>query len=64
MKHDTFFRKHPVFTSAELDSHLASLGDIGPRARESLLKYHRKVGHVILIRRGYVAQNRPSRTTS
>lgn len=55
MKHDAFFRKHPVFTSAELDRHMASLGDVGPRARESLLKYHRKAGHVILIRRGLYA---------
>ena len=55
MKHDTFFRKHPVFASAELDSHLASSGDVGPRARESLLKYHRKAGHIILIRRGLYA---------
>ena len=62
MKHDDFFRKHPVFTSAELDSHMASLGDIGPRARESLLKYHRKVGHVILIRRGLYAVVPPGAT--
>lgn len=55
MKHDEFFRKHPVFTGVELDSHLSALGDVSPRARESLLKYHRKVGHVVLIRRGLYA---------
>ena len=62
MKHDNFFRKHPVFTSAELNRHLASLGDVGPRARESLLKYHRKVGHVIIIRRGLYAVIPPGAT--
>ncbi len=62
MKHDDFFRKHPVFTNVELDSHMASLGDVGPRARESLLKYHRKAGHVILIRRGLYAVVPPGAT--
>ncbi len=55
MKHSEFFRKHPVFNSVELDSHLLDLGHVSPRARESLLKYHRKVGHVVLIRRGLYA---------
>ncbi len=55
MKHEKFFRKHPVFTSKELDDHLSSVGTIGPRSRESLLNYHRKTGHVILIRRGLYA---------
>jgi predicted transcriptional regulator of viral defense system len=52
MKHEGFFRKHPVFTSEELNRHLAVMGKPGPRTRESLLAYHRKTGHVILIRRG------------
>lgn len=55
MKHAKFFRKHPVFTSKELDDHLSAMGTIGPRSRESLLNYHRKTGHVILIRRGLYA---------
>lgn len=52
MKHDEFFRKHPVFTATELDAHLSAIGTVGSRARESLLGYHRKKGHVVLIRRG------------
>ena len=55
MKHEVFFRKHPVFTSEELDRHLSALGKSGPRTRESLLEYHRKSKHVILIRRGLYA---------
>ena len=55
MKHETFFRKHPVFTGEEFNDHLASLGKTGPRTRESLLNYHRNTGHVILIRRGLYA---------
>lgn len=55
MKHEAFFRKHPVFTAEELDNHLLSTGKSGPRTRESLLGYHRKRGHVILIRRSLYA---------
>ena len=55
MKHDKFFRKHPVFTGEELNEHLSAMGDIGPRTRESLLDYHRKAGHIVLIRRGLYA---------
>ncbi len=55
MKHEKFLRKHPVFTSKELDDHLSAMATIGPRRRESLLNYHRKTGHVILIRRGLYA---------
>lgn len=55
MKHEKIFRKHLVFTGEELNDHLSALGKIGPRTRESLLDYHRKTGHVILIRRGLYA---------
>lgn len=55
MKHEAFFRKHPVFTSEEFDAHLSDLGKTGSRTRESLLNYHRNTGHVILIRRGLYA---------
>ncbi len=55
MKHEEFFRKHPVFTAEELDRHLSSVSQTGARTRESLLGYHRKTGHVILIRRGLYA---------
>ena len=55
MKHEEFFRKHPVFTGEELDRHLSAIGKTGRRTRESLLNYHRKTGHVIRIRRGLFA---------
>jgi len=55
MKHEMFFRKHPVFTGEEFNDHLSALGGTGPRTRESLLNYHRRTGHVILIRRGLYA---------
>ena len=55
MKHDGFFRKHPVFTGKELSDHLSSLGEVGGRAQEALLAYHRKTGRVIPVRRGLYA---------
>jgi hypothetical protein len=29
MKHDEFFRKHPVFTAGELAKHLSPGGEVG-----------------------------------
>lgn len=55
MKHDNFFRKHPVFTGGELSKHLLSLGEVGPRAQEALLAYHRKAGRIARVRRGLYA---------
>jgi predicted transcriptional regulator of viral defense system len=55
MKHDEFFRKHPVFTGEELNGHLSSGGKVGKRTRESLLAYHRKAGRVVRVRRGLYA---------
>lgn len=55
MRHETFFRKHPVFTGKELDEHISSMGNVGPRTRESLLNYHKKTGHIVPIRRGLYA---------
>lgn len=55
MKHEEFFRKHPVFTGEELDRHLAAIGKPSERTKESLLDYHRKTGHVVLVRRGLYA---------
>ncbi len=52
MKHEQFFRKHPVFTGVELARHMSSCGEIGLRAQESLLSYHRKTRHIIPVRRG------------
>jgi len=55
MKHDEFFRMHPVFTGEELSKHLSSHGDVGRRAREALLAYYRKAGRVVRVRRGLYA---------
>ncbi len=55
MKHEAFFRKHPVFTGDELAKHLASRGHVGGRAQEALLAYHQKAGRVVRIRRGLYA---------
>ena len=55
MKHDVFFRKHPVFTGEELSNHLSSHGKVGGRAQEALLAYHQKAGRVLRIRRGLYA---------
>lgn len=55
MKHDEFFRKHPVFTGEELGKHLSSYGEIGGRAQEALLAYHQKAGRIVRVRRGLYA---------
>jgi predicted transcriptional regulator of viral defense system len=55
MKHDAFFRNHPVFTGKELAGHLSSLGEVGERAQEALLAYHRKAGRIVQVRRGLYA---------
>ena len=55
MKHDAFFRTHPVFTGAELADHVSSSGEVGERARETLLAYYRKTGRVVRVRRGLYA---------
>ncbi len=55
MKHDEFFRKHPVFTGEELAEHLSSNGEVGLRAQEALLAYHRKAGRIVRVRRGLYA---------
>ena len=55
MKHEQFFRKHPVFTGEELAKHFLSHGEVGGRAQEALLAYHRKTGRVVRVRRGLYA---------
>ena len=55
MKHDDFFRKHPVFTGEELAKHLSSLCEVGERTQEALLAYYRKTGRVVRVRRGLYA---------
>jgi predicted transcriptional regulator of viral defense system len=55
MKHDEFFRKHPVFTGDDLAKHLSSHGEVGGRTQEALLAYHQKAGRIVRIRRGLYA---------
>jgi predicted transcriptional regulator of viral defense system len=55
MKHDEFFRKHPVFTGEELAQHQSSHGEVGRRAQEAILAYHQKTGRVVRVRRGLYA---------
>ena len=55
MKHEEFFRKHPVFTGEEMASYLSSRGEVGSRTKEALLAYYRKTGSVISVRRGLYA---------
>lgn len=55
MKHDAFFRKHPVFTGEELAKHLSSHGEVGARAQEALLAYHQRAGRIVRVRRGLYA---------
>jgi len=63
MKHDAFFRKHPVFTGEDLSRHLSSRGEVGGRTQEALLAYHQKVGRVVRIRRGLYAVIPPGADT-
>ena len=55
MRHDLFFRRHPVFTGEELSQYLALSGMGGTRAQEALLAYHRRTGRVVRVRRGLYA---------
>ena len=55
MKHEEFFRKHPIFTSAELAEHLSNNRKVGSRTKEALLAYHKKTGRILSMRRGLYA---------
>ncbi len=55
IKHDVFFRRHPVFTGDELAEHLSSGGETGARTQESLVAYHTKTGRLVRVRRGLFA---------
>ena len=55
MKHEEFFRKHPVFTGEEMADYLASRGEVGSRTKEALLAYYKKTGRVVSVRRGLYA---------
>ncbi len=55
MKHEEFFRKHPVFTAGELAEHLSTHGKVNPRTQEALLSYYKKRGRIVTVRRGLYA---------
>ena len=55
VKHDVFFRNHPVFTGEELAAHLLAAGQVGSRTQESLLAYHTKASRLVRVRRGLYA---------
>ncbi len=55
VKHDEFFRRHPVFTGEELAAHLSARGGTGARAQETLLAYHVKADRLVRVRRGLYA---------
>ena len=55
IKHDTFFRRQPVFTGEELAEHLSTSGHAGARTQESLVAYHTRTGRIVRVRRGLFA---------
>jgi predicted transcriptional regulator of viral defense system len=55
IKHETFFRRHPVFTGEEFAGHLSSGGEAGTRTQESLIAYHTRAGRLLRVRRGLFA---------
>ena len=55
MRHEAFFRSHPVFTGDEFAEHLSFGGKDGTRTKESILAYHTKTGRIVRIRRGLYA---------
>lgn len=55
MKHEKYFRLHPVFTREEFTEYLLSQGDVRDRTEEALLSYYKKVGRLVIIRRGLYA---------
>ena len=55
VKHEAFFRRHPVFTGEDLAAHLASSGRVGRRTREALLAYYTKTGRIVRVRGGLYA---------
>jgi predicted transcriptional regulator of viral defense system len=64
MKHDGFFRMHPVFTVADLAEHMSSRAGVGERAREAILAYHLKAGRIVRVRRGLYAVIPPGANAS
>lgn len=60
MKHERFFRTHPVFTRDELSDYLAAAaGEAGARRSEALLQYHTRQGNILKVRKGLYAVVQP-----
>ena len=59
MRHEVFFRSHPVFTGDEFAEHLSFGGQNGARTKESILAYHTKSGRIVRVRRGLYAMAPP-----
>lgn len=57
-----FFATHPVFTTAELDAYRGEDGASSRWTRKALLAYHRRQGHLLLLRRGLYAVVPPGAT--
>lgn len=55
LKHDVFFRSHPVFTGEEFAKHLSSSGREGARTKESVLAYHTRTRRLLRVKRGLYA---------
>ena len=55
LKHEAFFRQHPLFTWKELAAHISSGRRVGPRTQEALLAYHTRAGRLARVRRGLYA---------
>lgn len=55
VRHEAFFRRHPVFTAEELTEHLSSGDEKGSRRQESLVAYHTGTGRLVRVRRGLYA---------
>ena len=50
-----FFAVHPVFSRAELTTHLWAHRSGNPKAVDALLRYHVRAGHLLKLRRGLYA---------
>jgi predicted transcriptional regulator of viral defense system len=48
----TFFAAHPLFSRAELTTHLHARRSGNPKAVDALLRYHVQAGHLVKLRRG------------
>ena len=50
-----FFAAHPIFSRAELTTHLGDHRSVNPKAVDALLRYHVRAGHLLKLRRGLYA---------